>query len=639
MMEMSAAIRLPLAIAMVTVILLILPAFPEKASAQDLGEENSSWTFIVYMSADVPGSPLSWQDDLNELEAGLLSQDIEIFCLVDPEGEGDSRIYSVVHDGSESDEIVSEEIGDVAFIQETGEVNMGDPQTLIDFAGFIIEDRYSDGRFGIIFWGHGEGIYGVSLDRGDYLDLAELRSSLSTIRDMLDKEIDLLVFDACSMGSLEAMSQLVGTAEYAVSSEIDVASYGLPYDSIFTRLSVNPSLSNADIGSVFADEHIKYGALITGISSHAAVIDLDMLGEAGSGFMAFSDCSRRFIPIVKEEIIEARSSSCSIDAINTVDLISYMDYLTLSDTIPRRLLDSAVSNLGELNEAVVSNHAYINISDAMSGLSPSGLSIFYPVHMVPGDSYENISDTTKAWTAFIRELVLGENSEIIEMNISLSMTDGRFGDGLNDTVVFTWSENSVIDIIDFDVFREHDNVLVENCSEQIEYGGLSIYWLDPDIYEFHVYCLDPNESYRNYFSFESISIFREFVYRVSLTGLYSGKSLDIVLFNLDSGTIERAVALGDEAVIRVTVPDIYRLGDRVLVQILADGKILASGMIVVGDDFDTEVQMTTGRSMSSLLEYSCTLLLTALIIFSFIKIMRIGEGTRWKIRGIRNQRK
>lgn len=638
MIDMSARVRLPTAIAIVTLLSLISMASPAATAASDTGNGDSSWTFLAYMSADVAGSPLSWQNDINELEGGYLSPEIGVFCLVDPEGDGDSKIFSIAHDSLESEEIVSEEIEGAAFIQETGEVNMGDPQTLIDFAELIIDDHYIGGRFGIIFWGHGEGLYGVSLDKGDYLDIAELRYALIAIGDMLGKEVDLLVFDACSMGSLEAMSQLAETAEYAVSSEIAMASYGLPYDSIFVRLSLNPSMNTLNAARAFADEHVKYGALITGISSHAAVIDLDRLQEAKASLMEFSDYSMRFIPISGSQLIEARNGSSVIDGVNMVDLCSYLECLILSEKIPKRLMDSAASALNILSDSIAVNRAYINVSDSVSGLSLSGLSIFYPLQMVPGESYENVSDIAKSWSGFLRELILGENVGFFEFNITLSMIDGRFGDGLNDTAVLNWNSNNTIETIDFDLFREYDGILVDNCSENMESGGISIDWLDPDIYAVHVYCRDLNGSYRHYSSFESVSILRKFEYRVNLTAILSQEDFDIVLFNLDSGRIERAIASGNEAVIGLSVPDRYRLGDRVLVQVLTDGEIAASGMIIVGDGADAEVSMTMGRSMSSSLEYSCTMLLAALIIFSFIKLMKVGEEAGLSIRGIRYRR-
>ena len=617
---------------------LLSMAFPAAPAASDVNDDDSSWTFLVYMSGDVAGSPLKWQDDINELESGCLSQEIDVFCLVDPEGEGDSRIFSISHDSLGSEEIVSEEIEDAAFLQDTGEANMGDPQTLIDFAELIISSRYSDGRFGIIFWGHGEGLYGVSLDRDDYLDLAEMRYALIAIGDMLGKKIDLLVFDACRMGTLEASSQLTDTADYAVSSEIAVASYGFPYDSIFVRLSLNPSMDTVDVARAFADEHVKYGALMTGISSHAAVIDLDRLREAVTRVLDFSNCSKNFVPIAASQLIEARNGSVEVDGFNTVDLNSYLGCLTSSEELPKRLLDSANAVLNGLNDAIAVNRAYINVSDSASGLTLSGVSVFFPYQTVPGESYENASTFSKSWTLFLRELYLENEYENLDLNISLSLSDGRFGDGLNDTVTINWDSNDSVGTIDVDLFREHDGALVGDCSEKMGLGEFSIDWLQPDIYDIHVYCRDINESYRYYASFGSISIFRQFEYRINLTSIFAQGDIDIILFNLDSRRIESVSVFGNDVTIALSVPDHYRLGERVLVQVLIDGEIVASGLIVVGDAIETEVSMTIGRSMSSPLEYSCTILLTALIIYSFIKLMKVGEETGLSIRGMRNRK-
>ncbi len=230
----------------------------------------ANWTFLVYLDADCD-LETDGIDDFNEMEAAGSTAAVNIVALFDrwdddgyrnDDGDEncsrveewtDARYYHVQHD-TDPDTIAS------PVAQNLGEVNMGDPQTLVDFFAWTQTHSPAE-HYAIILWDHGEGYTGCCFDdshEGDGLTIDELRSALTTIKTMNNgSNIDLVGFDACNMAMLEVMYECMDAADYFVGSEETEPNAGWCYTPILANLSAHPEWTGAELGAEITDAYIE----------------------------------------------------------------------------------------------------------------------------------------------------------------------------------------------------------------------------------------------------------------------------------------------------------------------------------------------------------------------------------------------
>lgn len=221
-----------------------------------------TWTILVYMDGD---NDLEWYvpHDINELERGGGSGDgVEVLVQADrvegyEDGDGDwtgTRRYRVVSDREEA--IASE------MLEDLGELDMGDPQTLADFLEWGANQAPAD-HYALILWDHGTAWEvaappppGVASDdtSGSIISIAngDLRGALEP-HAAEHGPLDLIGFDACSMASWEVAWDLREVASALVASSTSVGGDGFDYTRSLDWLRDHRDLGGADFGGDLAE--------------------------------------------------------------------------------------------------------------------------------------------------------------------------------------------------------------------------------------------------------------------------------------------------------------------------------------------------------------------------------------------------
>lgn len=589
---------------------------------------SDSWIFLACMSADNPGSPLNWTADINEMEEGLYSSNITVVALVDPDGIGDSRVYNISHEIPPSDSIVSPQVA-YPPMNGSGEVDMGDPNTLINFVEFGVDHYYKGGRIGLILWGHGEGWSGVCEDRGDFLTPQELKYALQTVKGHIGRSLDLVVFDACSMGLIEVLSDLSGTVSYSVSSEIPVPAPGFPYDAILLRLSTDLSLGAADVGTVFADEYVKFGALMANVTSQAAVINLAALQIGADSMENLGNQSAVFIPVAKESLRSARNVSYETDGLSMIDLQTYLAGLVSNDSLPRRLSRSADESSRILSASVVFNRAFISPSDAdvISPANLTGLSIFSPQTMVQLSGYVNVSDLSNAWGQFLKVMLSNTTYVRPDSDARIAMEDLRFDDGLMDSIKISWNETAQIESWAFDVLRNGGFEIAAtavhgdaDAPRNVEFRNLL-----PDVYDVCAYGLGTDGKYRYYEIFENITVMKRYQYLIHFPEQISDNITKLEIVDLRNDATGSFNASGSQMELKLDVPGQFRESDNILLQLKRDNSTLAWGIIQLSGD-NAELTLTAQAQPSAMTVFVIFILISALLGFASVKLLRIGKS-------------
>ncbi|UCE37766.1 MAG: hypothetical protein JSW00_00515 [Thermoplasmata archaeon] len=242
------------------VFILILSVIP-----MSLGEEGegalAQWTFMVYLDCD-NNLEQAGIEDINEMEAVGSTDDVNIIVQMDrcatdgyDESNGDwtgAKRFYVTKDEDENT-IGSDEIEDL------DEVNMGDPQTLVQFVKWTI-DNYPAEKYALVLWNHGGAFWGVCWDEDDdedCLTMPELKCALENIEDYLGRDLDLIGFDACLMAQMAVMYQIRNSVDYAVASGYTEPNDGWPYKKILPYLVSNPQMGPVELGTVIANEYVE----------------------------------------------------------------------------------------------------------------------------------------------------------------------------------------------------------------------------------------------------------------------------------------------------------------------------------------------------------------------------------------------
>ena len=243
------------------------PPVPAASSGQ-------TWTVMLYQDADDQVLEQDIYLDLNEAERVGSSKNVNIVAQIDRfragfQGDGDwtsARRYYVTQD-SDLNHINSQ------MVQDLGEVDMANGQTLVDFVQWAAQNYPAD-HYVLILSDHGMGWPGgwsdpvpggpdnsgvpLTARLGKNLYLMKLDQALQQARTQAGiSKFEIIGMDACLMSQLEVMAALQPHANYAVASEEVEPSIGWAYAGFLGALVTNPDMSGADLSRLMVQSYIQ----------------------------------------------------------------------------------------------------------------------------------------------------------------------------------------------------------------------------------------------------------------------------------------------------------------------------------------------------------------------------------------------
>jgi hypothetical protein len=352
-------------------------------------QEIDDWTVMVYLDAD-NDLESAGINDINEMEMVGSSSDVNIVVQADRIPDYDNsngnwtttRRYYITQDYDPY--IINSQL-----ISNLGELNMGDPQTLIDFASWAVTE-YPAKKYLLIIWNHGGGFKSKGLAKdiawddtsgGDKITMSELEYALSAISIQMGKNIDIVGMDACFMAMTEVAYQIKDYADILVTSEESEPNDGWPYDTILGQLVVNPTASPEQLAADIVDKYIYFYSFVDFDEGTQSAIDLSymdtLVGQLSSLAQTIMDDSLTH----KSRYILASNSCQYYGDSDYIDLYDFCNQLvTYSNSLE-------VKNIA-LNIQQTLNYAVIKSEYSGRNLSGSkGLSIYFPY--IAYDSYYN----------------------------------------------------------------------------------------------------------------------------------------------------------------------------------------------------------------------------------------------------------
>jgi hypothetical protein len=351
------------------------------------GDKEAEWTIFVYMAAD------------NDLEASALNDIYEMEYDGAPEGvnwviqvdrtdnytrdEGnwsDTRRYLLQSDPGQG-------IGS-QLLEELGETNTGDADTLADFGIWAIRN-FPAKRYGLILWDHGGAWTGIANDETnerDSLTLTELDDALKRITTETGvPKLDIIGFDACLMSAYEVYQTIAPYARYGIASEELVPGDGWDYSYTLLDLADNPAMEARELGESVVNNFVAYyedNRQSRYDNYSMTLVDLSQIPALDSALTAFG--SVLTTSEVADQLFVARTRTIGFggftsgiakadraDNLSVADLFQFVEQFTdLSDN--EAAVQKAQSIL-DLRSSIVLLH---RASESLS--ASQGISIFFP---------------------------------------------------------------------------------------------------------------------------------------------------------------------------------------------------------------------------------------------------------------------
>lgn len=249
-------------------------AMPPLSTNKPAAQSEAEWTILLYQDADDEVLEQDIMIDFNEAELIGSTDQVNIVAQVDRydgafDGMDDwtstKRFYVTRDDDLNS--IGSEELDDL------GEINMADGQTLVDFITWGVEN-FPARKYALIMSDHGAGWPGGWMDpdpggmgpdevvvaqlfRADGLWLMEMDNALDQARAQtgIDK-FEMIGFDACLMGQLEVFTALEPHANYAVASQEVEPALGWAYAGFLSQLVQDPQMDGEQLSGLIVQSYI-----------------------------------------------------------------------------------------------------------------------------------------------------------------------------------------------------------------------------------------------------------------------------------------------------------------------------------------------------------------------------------------------
>ena len=359
-------------ITLIFISLLLISSFPHIISQNILEnkiQSNSSnnmkaWTSLYYIDADTANPLWNIIANLDVLENKLIghiasADNLNVLVLQDKIRDP-AVLYYI--DGNHN----------AIILEELGEVNMGDSQTLVDFIDYG-KNNYPAERYQLCVWGHANAWYGVCKDdtnKRDPLTPDEFQQAL-----MKAGKVDLLCFmGCCKMGSLEVVYELRNYCDVYIASEDD--GYGPHWynmlDEMCELFNINPQLSTIECGEnivrFIANNPNEFESELT-----ISAISADKIDKLVDEVEKLSIILYENDDFLYENLKSARNSTREFDFIKEsflLDIYDFMDnYIKIEAN--RDICQILLNIKSHLSEAIIAESHGFNQNGS------HGLSIFY----------------------------------------------------------------------------------------------------------------------------------------------------------------------------------------------------------------------------------------------------------------------
>lgn len=363
-----------------------------------------SWTVLVYMTADNDLEPFALQDLTEMMQVGS-ANNFNLVVQVDrAAGYTEDDVGGLPN--FQDTKRVKVLQGQLQELQDLGELDMADPQTLTDFVSWGLQNFPAD-RTALFMWDHGGGWVGFGLDEGsgNLLSVPAIVQGISQGRAAVNaRPFNIVGFDACLMATWEVASSLEPHAEYLVASEEVEPGHGWDWTSMGI-LANDPSTDSPQLGHAIVQGFANQAAQQNTVDQVTlAVIDLYRMGTMNSAVQAVINSYSAGLTTAfgrgQEGAQKYGDAPDPSRATNMVDLLDAISGATLANN------DGNLANA----RAQLATAISMTVLESFAGAARSrskGMSIYFPPDSrYYGNKYDQIA-AAGPWRGFLQSYFSG----------------------------------------------------------------------------------------------------------------------------------------------------------------------------------------------------------------------------------------
>ena len=398
--------------------------------------DSDEWTIMVFLDGDNNLEKYAIDDFLEISSVNYADSGVNVVVQLDRTSGYDYRYGN--WENTRRGLVVKNDVpsdgtdGNPAWGENIGEVNCGDPQTVIDFVNWA-KTNYPAEKYCLILWDHGSGWKSQNFDprkyvcidetSGDALFTYELRIALDTISNGGADKINLMGFDACLMGMIEVSYEIKDFCNYMTASEETEPVTGWDYDGALNALVTDSSIDGMQLGDLFVTYFM---------GSDITLSTIDMSSLSYLAYAASDLADNLQIDSYRNDIQNAIDNVMTFGGYYAVDIVDLYHFAQL---IQAYIDDSYIDNLAQ---AVMSAVLTTVTSEKHSAgyENAHGISIYVPYYDYDSDYEYLLFAQNTQWNEFLfwwfnggstsnppsAPIIMGEKSGQVGVEYSYSFT-------------------------------------------------------------------------------------------------------------------------------------------------------------------------------------------------------------------------
>ncbi|MFN8477547.1 MAG: clostripain-related cysteine peptidase [Kouleothrix sp.] len=295
-------------------------------------------------------------------------------------------------------------------LADLGELDMGSPRTLADFASWGIA-TYPARHYALIFWDHGASWPGVASDDtsdGDMLTLPELAKALADVQKRTGvSKLDLIGFDACLMSQLDVFQAIAPFGKIAIGSADLEPGEGWAWNAWLRELANQPPQDAAVLAPSIIKSFTAFYKKEKDPSVTLAAFDLAKINALAGQLDTLASALIHAMPTAYKSIGKARAHAAEYAEGDTD--ISAIDLGHLADSLVTAKLDPQVTSAARTLSQMLKD-ARIAAGFGADQQTSSGMSVYFPWKKKNYDSSYLAGSPLTAktrWDEFLQAFYMG----------------------------------------------------------------------------------------------------------------------------------------------------------------------------------------------------------------------------------------
>ena len=405
---------------------------------------SKDWTILVYMASD-NGLYEYALEDIEEMENSNFGSKVNLIVQIDgAEWADDSDAYRYKIGYHPEEGIQSRKIASL------GEINSGSYQTLRSFVDWGF-DKYSSDHKALVVWSHGDGWAKGDISEKWVGSDSESNSAISMSRHEMQKalkntQVDILIYDACTLQSVENLEELVGYSDYIIGSEETVSAKGFPYTEMLDYWVTEDNMDSlaVNISKIYVEAYRPGNSHNPGYSLRKTTCSTVKMSE----WPSFSNDLTAFFVKWSGSTELFRDTRDNIYEFNHLDLdVDIMELLTeLRSRNPNsELAEDCTTLLESLHRT------FIGYDSSAFGYRVGTATIWFPdrrssfVNM--WDVYNDLYFSNKGYSYFLNRYLTPDDTPPLDFELERVNT-------INETLYLSWQDIPDPDTLNYTVYLE-----------------------------------------------------------------------------------------------------------------------------------------------------------------------------------------